>query len=87
MSFLVRKARSALFALGIGALVSYFMDSELGRQRRRDVVDRASGLVAAVRDERRSTRQSGHGDADPTGGAAPHRPHLADREDEGATTG
>lgn len=81
MSFFMRTARSAALTVGIGAATSYFMDSQLGRQRRRDVVDRVSELVGAVRDDRRATARSDHGDGDPTGGGVPVTPVPTVREE------
>jgi hypothetical protein len=71
MSFLMRKARGAAVTIGIGALTSYFLDPQLGRQRRQDVAGRVTALLGSVRDERSATQHSAYGDGDPTGGAVP----------------
>lgn len=78
MSFLMRKARGAAVTVGIGALTSYFLDPQLGRQRRQDVAGKVTELLGAVRDERSATQRSAHGDGDPTGGGVPCGPPTAD---------
>jgi hypothetical protein len=74
----MRKARGAAVTVGIGALTSYFLDPQLGRQRRQDVVGKVTALLGSVRDERSATQRSAHGDGDPTGGAAPSEASGAD---------
>jgi hypothetical protein len=74
----MRKARGAAVTVGIGALTSYFLDPQLGRQRRQDVAGKVTALLGAVRDERSATQRSAHGDSDPTGGAVPSEPLPSD---------
>jgi hypothetical protein len=74
----MRKARRAVVAVGIGAATSYFLDPQLGRQRRQDVLGRARTLVGAMRDERAAMQRSAHGDGDPTGGGLPSEPLPTD---------
>lgn len=78
MSFLMRKARGAAVTVGIGALTSYFLDPQLGRQRRQDVAGKVTALLGAMRDERSATQRSAHGDSDPTGGAVPSEPFTTE---------
>jgi hypothetical protein len=74
----MRKARGAAVTVGIGALTSYFLDPQLGRQRRQDVAGKVTALLGAVRDERSATQSSTHGDGDPTGGAVPSEPFTTE---------
>jgi hypothetical protein len=74
----LRKARRAAVTVGLGALTSYFLDLQLGRQRRQELKDRATGLLTTMREERAKTANSGHGDGDPTGGGMPSDPVPAD---------
>lgn len=71
MSFIFRKLKGLAVTAGVGAVTSYFMDPQHGSQRRRDVVDRVRAPIDAVRKQRSAAEGSTHGDADPTGGAAP----------------
>lgn len=71
MSFLMRKARRTAFTVGVGALTSYFLDPQLGHQRRNELKDRVIGLAGTVREQRAAARTSDHGDGDPTGGGMP----------------
>jgi hypothetical protein len=70
MSAVRRTVRLLAFAAAVGAVIAYFLDPALGARRRRQVAEQLRPVMDAVA-ERRATAADGHGDADPSGGAAP----------------
>lgn len=70
MSAIRRTARLLAFAAAVGAVIAYFLDPALGARRRRQVADQLRPVIDAAA-ERRATAADDHGDADPSGGAAP----------------
>lgn len=70
MSAIRRIVRLLAFAAAVGAVLAYFLDPALGARRRRQVGEQLRPVMDAVA-ERRATAGDDHGDADPSGGAAP----------------
>ncbi len=70
MSAIRRTVRLLAFAATIGAVIAYFLDPALGARRRRQVTERLRPVVD-IAAERHATAMDDHGDADPSGGAAP----------------
>lgn len=70
MSVIRRIARLLVFAAAVGAAIAYFLDPTLGARRRRQVTVRLRPVIDIVA-ERHATAADGHGDSDPSGGAAP----------------
>lgn len=70
MTAVRRTVRLLAFAAAVGAVLAYFLDPALGARRRHQVAERLRPVVD-VAVERHATAVDAHGDADPSGGAAP----------------
>ncbi len=70
MSAIRRTVRLLAFAAIVGAVIAYFLDPALGARRRRPYTSRLRPAMD-VAAEPHATATDGHGDSDPSGGAAP----------------